>query len=292
MKKIQVISYWLFPAILLCLASCNLINPDEEIPAYIEVKGFKTTSNYPTQGSASGKITDVWVFADGAYVGTYELPARFPILGSGKKKISFAAGIEANGIASTNEFYPLYRFFETDVDLIPGQVSGLDTITVAYFPALQYTWFEDFEKDTSGGGISLDTTGISLANILPDSVDVFEGRRSLKMQVTTAANFIECRTVGDGYQLTPGKDVYLEMDYRCTQPFIMGFLGTTFSGEKTIPIIRLNTKPDWNKIYIRLGPYVNANSVVLKFKIYFRVALEGGLTEGTVYVDNLKLISN
>lgn len=72
----------------------------------------------------------------------------------------------------------------------------------------------------------------------------------------------------------------------------MGFLGTTFSGEKTIPIIRLNTKPDWNKIYIRLGPYVNANSVVLKFKIYFRVALEGGLTEGTVYVDNLKLISN
>ena len=93
MKKIQVISYWLFPAILLCLASCNLINPDEEIPAYIEVKGFKTTSNYPTQGSASGKITDVWVFADGAYVGTYELPARFPILRSGKQKISFAASM-------------------------------------------------------------------------------------------------------------------------------------------------------------------------------------------------------
>lgn len=290
--NVPFIRFMFFSFLLVELTSCNLINPDEEIPAYIEVKGIKTTSNYSTQGSASGNIKDVWVFADGAYLGTYELPAKFPVLLSGKQKISFAAGIEANGIASTNEFYPLYRFFETDVNLIPGQVSTMDTITVEYFPALQYAWFEDFEKDTSGGGISLDTTGISLANILPDSVDVFEGRRSLKMKVNATENFIECRTVGDGYLLTPGKDIYLEMNYRCNQPFIMGFLGTTISGEKTIPIIKLNTKPEWNKIYVRLGPYVNANTDVLKFKIYFRLALASGLTEGLVYLDNVKLISN
>ncbi|MBL7922842.1 MAG: hypothetical protein JNL88_01450, partial [Bacteroidia bacterium] len=154
------------------------------------------------------------------------------------------------------------------------------------------TWYEDFEKDTSGGGISLDTTGISLANILPDSATVYEGKRSLKMRVTPSANFIECRTVGDGYQLAKGRDVYLEMNYRCTQPFVMGLISVNANGETLLPVIRLNTKADWNKIYVRLGPYINANTTAFKYKVYFRLALDAALTEGEVYLDNLKLISN
>jgi len=281
---------------MLCLvgiiSSCNIINPDEEIPAYVEVRGINVGSNYLTQGTTSANITDVWVYAEGVLLGVYELPARIPILLSGKHKISFGAGIKANGISSTSEFYNLYKFHEVELDLIPGQVTVVDTFTVNYFSALQYTWYEDFEKDTSGGGISLDTTGISLADIFPDSVDVFEGNRSLKMQVTTAQNFIECRSVGDGYPLPVGKDVYLEMDYKCTQPFVMGLIGVTTNGDKLIPIIRLNEKAEWNKIYIRLGPYVNFNVTAFKFKVYFRLALQAPLTEGTVYLDNLKLISN
>ncbi|MBK9637618.1 MAG: hypothetical protein IPO63_07305 [Bacteroidetes bacterium] len=273
-------------------SGCNLINPDEAIPAYIEVRGITTTSNYTTQGSASSKITDVWVYAGGEYLGTFELPARIPILLEGKHKITFGAGIKANGISSTSEFYNLYKFHDVELDLIPGKVTVVDTFSVSYFPALQYTWYEDFEKDTSGGGISLDTTYLSLAEIYPDSVEVFEGRRSLRMQVTTAFNFIECRTVGDGFVLPVGRDVYIEMDYKCSQPFIVGLIGVTNNGEKQIPIIRLNPKSDWNKIYIRLGPYVNYNSDAFKFKVYFRVALPSTLTEGTVYLDNLKLISN
>ncbi len=273
-------------------SSCNLINPDESIPAYIEVRGITTTSNYTTQGTASSKITDVWVYAGGSYIGTFELPARIPILLEGKHKISFGAGIKANGIASTSEFYNLYKFHEVELDLIPGKVTVVDTFSVTYFPAIQYIWNEDFEKDTSGGGISLDTTGISLAEIFPDSIEVFEGKRSLRMQVTTAFNFIECRTVGDGFILPVGRDVYLEMDYKCSQSFIMGLIGVTNNGEKSIPIIKLNPKSEWNKIYIRLGPYVNFNMDAFKFKVYFRVALPSTLTEGTVYLDNLKLISN
>ena len=282
----------LFIGIAVGWSSCNLINPDEPIPAYIEVQGITTTSNYTTQGTASSKITDVWVYAGGSYIGTFELPARIPILLEGKHKITFGAGIKANGIASTSEFYNLYKFQEVELDLLPGKVTVVDTFSVTYFPAIQYIWNEDFEKDTSGGGISLDTTGFSLTGIYPDSVEVFEGKRSLKMQVTTAFNFIECRSIGDGYVLPVGRDVYLEMDYKCSQSFIMGLIGMTNNGEKRIPIIQLNPKSGWNKIYIRLGPYVNYNFDAFKFKVYFRVALPSTLTEGTVYLDNLKLISN
>jgi hypothetical protein len=293
MNRLKSIAlYHLFIVFSFGWMGCNLINPDEAIPAYIEVKGINVTSNYVTQGTTSNKITDVWVYAGGSYIGTFELPARIPILLEGKHKITLGAGIKANGIASTSEFYNLYKFHDVELDLIPGKISVVDTFAVGYFPALQYTWYEDFESDTSGGGISLDTTGISLAEIFTDSVEVFEGKRSLKMQVTTTQNFLECRSVGDGYPLPLGRDVYLEMDYKCTQPFIMGLIGVTNNGEKQIPIIRLNPKSEWNKVYVRLGPYVNFNADAFKFKVYFRLALPPTQTEATVYLDNLKLISN
>lgn len=282
----------LLPMILVFVAACNAINPEEEIPAYIEINTMNVSSNYVTQGTNSSKITDVWVYADNEYIGTYELPARFPILLSGKRKITFGAGIEANGIASTSEFYPLYKFYDAELDLVPGQITKVDTVTVNYFPALIYTWYEDFESDTSGGGISLDTTGSSEANILTEAVEVFEGQRSLKMQVNTTTDYLECVSVGDGFTLLKGKNSYLEMNYKCDQPFNMGLIAITSSGQYTFPVISINPKTDWNKIYIRLGPYVNANGSALKFKVIFGMQLAAGATEGTAYIDNLKLISN
>jgi len=168
------------PSLVICVVfftvvSCNLVNPEEDVPSYIEVPAFKVTSDYATQGTNSSKVTDVWVYAGGEYIGTYELPARFPVLLSGSREITFGAGIMANGIASTREAFPFYRFSTVTVDLVPGKVTNMDTLTVSYFPGIQYIWFEDMEKDTSGGGISLDTTAASMVNILPDSLDVFEG---------------------------------------------------------------------------------------------------------------------
>lgn len=278
--------------VLIAVQSCNIINPEEEVPSYIEIPAFKVTSNYATQGTNSSKITDVWVYAGGAYIGTYELPARFPLLLAGEKEITFGAGIMANGIASTRESYPFYRFHTADLNLIPGKVTSLDTISVDYFPDLQYVWFEDLEKDTSGGGISMDTTAASQVNILPDSVVVFEGKRSLRFQVLPSTSYLECTMVGDGYPLPPGRDVYLELNYKCNQPFNMGLIARTFSGDRKVPVIRFNTKPDWNKIYVRLGPYVNANGDAFRFKVYFEMNLESGLSEGTAYLDNLKLMIN
>lgn len=271
---------------------CELINPDEEIPAYITVKGIRVSSNYATQGTNSANITDVWVFAGNKYIGTYELPARFPVLLKGRQRITFGAGIEANGIASTNEFYRLYKFHDEDIDLVAGKTATVDTFTVEYFSGIQYVWYEDFETDTSGGGISIDTTGNSKANIQTDSVVVFEGKRSLKLSVNATNDYIECISVGDGYMLTKGKDIYLEMNYRCNQSFNMGILAISSFGISTNRVITLNAKPDWNKIYIRLGPYINASGNALKYKIIFGMKLASGATEGNVYLDNLKLISN
>ncbi|MFN8153018.1 MAG: hypothetical protein U0Y08_01865 [Bacteroidia bacterium] len=288
----RLLSFLPFLFAILLTGGCEMINPAEPVPSYIEVKNFNVSSNYATQGTNSANITDVWVYADNKYLGTFELPARFPVLLDGVHELSFGAGIEANGIASTNEAYPLYQFTKKTVSLTPGQVTTIDTINVSYFSGVQYVWYEDFESDTSGGGISLDTTGNSKVNIQPDSLVVFEGKRSLKMTVNSTNDYIECVTVGDGYALTKGRDIYLEMNYKCNQSFNMGIVAISSFGQSTNPVISLNPKSEWNKIYIRLGPYINASGNALKFKIIFGMQLASGATEGTVYLDNLKLITN
>ena len=58
----------LLPVILVFVAACNAINPEEEIPAYIEINTMNVSSNYVTQGTNSSKITDVWVYADNEYI--------------------------------------------------------------------------------------------------------------------------------------------------------------------------------------------------------------------------------
>mgnify|MGYP000208020076 CR=1 FL=1 len=285
-------SLLLISATILFVSGCELINPAEPVPSYIEIDEMSVSSNYPTQGTNSSDITDVWVYADNKYLGTFELPAKFPVLLDGVHEISFGAGIEANGIASTNEAYPLYQFTKRTVNLQAGKITKLDSMNVSYFSGVQYVWYEDFESDTSGGGISLDTTNNSEVNILPDSIEVFEGKRSLKLTVNSTSDYIECVTVGDGYALNKGRDTYLEMNYKCTQSFNMGLVAISSFGQSTNRVITFNPKSEWNKIYIRLGPYINASGDALKFKIIFGMQLASGVTEGTVYLDNLKLITN
>lgn len=288
----KYVVFLLFCSTVAWMSSCDLINPEEEVPSFLQIDKVQVSSNYFLQGDSSANVDDVWVYADGNYIGTFELPAQIPILLSGKHRFFLGAGIEANGIASTSEAYPLYKFYETEIDLRPGEVVKVESIPVSYFPNLQYTWFEDFEKDTSGSGISIDTTGLSIANIQTDSLDVYEGRRSLRMSVNSVLNFIECRSVGDGYQLAQGRDIYLEMTYKANQAFTVGLLGTSLFGQSKIPVIKLNPKAGWNKIYIRLGPYVNANPATLKYNVFFQVSHEAALSEGVVVLDNVKLISN
>ncbi len=282
-----------FALVLLITAGCEIINPEEEIPAYIELKsiGVDTISG---QGTSSSKITDVWVYTNGSYLGTFELPARIPILSKGKNNITFGAGIQVNGIASTRDAYPFYKFIDSlEMELVPGEVKTIDSMTVNYFPGLDFGnfWMEDFEELNSTG-ISIDTTEASLANVEIESTVVFEGNQSLKLEVTPDRPLLVCASPDGGQLLSVGKDIYLELNYRCNQSFQINLNAITFSGNRIVPVIKLNPMPDWNKIYIRLNPYINVNGDASRFQLMFYLVLADGATQGLVYLDNIKLITN
>lgn len=70
----KTIYYITFLLLLFKCTSCDVINPTEDIPAYIYIADFQLNTN-PNQGTSSDKITDVWVSLNNDFLGVYPLPA-------------------------------------------------------------------------------------------------------------------------------------------------------------------------------------------------------------------------
>lgn len=281
----------LFAAILLSvfISSCDLINPDEDAPSYIQIDSFSLTTNYATQGTASHKLKDAWVYLDNELIGVFELPARFPVLEQGTKKLLVGPGILNNGIASTRVVYPFMKYYETDVTLIPEQTINLGKLPVTYFSGKSYTWFEDFE----GSGYSLDTLSNSQNPLLIDTQNPFEGTKCMQMQVSSTKGVLECSSI-NSYPIAAGVDAYLELNYRCDQAFTLGIIAN-YPGNSTAKaaVITFNPSANWNKTYVELRKVIGNNyPTATSFNIWFRMDIADGASIGNAWVDNLKLMNN
>jgi len=93
------------------IQACNIINPAEPTPSYIQIDTIKLTTDITTQGSASHKIVDAWVYVDNQAVGAYEMPCKIPVLASGQHTIYIQGGILLNGINATHLQYPYYKLY-------------------------------------------------------------------------------------------------------------------------------------------------------------------------------------
>ncbi|HEY0262319.1 MAG TPA: hypothetical protein VGB95_04790, partial [Chitinophagales bacterium] len=94
------------PFFAVLLDGCSM--PNNGIPVYIQIDSMSVQTNQSTQGSASSKITDAWLYVNGEQIGVFELPAKIPVLKSGDLRVSISAGIKDNGIANTRAAYPFY----------------------------------------------------------------------------------------------------------------------------------------------------------------------------------------
>lgn len=135
-----------------------MFNPAEETPAFIYIEDIELRSTNPGQhGSITENITDAWVFIDNDIIGTYELPARVPILETGSHNLKIFPGIKKNGIASTRAVYPMFTWYENDTSFQLYRDSTLHIDPwVSYRESNTYVWKEDFEDV----GISLEDVGM------------------------------------------------------------------------------------------------------------------------------------
>ncbi len=284
----NIILYPLFLGLIaIILSNCELINPVEQIPAYIEIESIDLQTNSNTQGSNSAKITEATVFAGPDLIGVFPLPARVPILASGSTEINIDAGIRDNGISASPVIYPYYDRYTTTVDLVEGEIVSIQP-TVTYLDNLSFLLLEDFED---GHFINDDRDANTNTQIVLSEVDAFEGQSGVIhldtdnpiVEVATSISFEDIPTTG-------AVAIYLELNYKTNIPFGIGVIGLDISGlEEVYYSHGLNTIDSWNKVYINLTEVIS-NSRLESYQIGFAAQLPDGTSTGTIQLDNVKLL--
>lgn len=295
-KNRKTLKRQLWPLLaILPLAACDIINPAEDVPAYLYVPDFTLTTNAITEGSASEKITDVWLSVDGGFLGAYTLPALIPVLELGGRDIALQAGIKDNGINSTPEIYPYYQDFRVNRTLSPGQVDTLRP-AIRYRDDVQFAFIENFERN---GQIFQDVRRGSLDQIQIITTDVFEGSASGLITLDSANSVLEVATTERFSGLASRSPfVYLEVNYKSDVPVLFGLIGNRKNGIPSQEVIILDPgfvpKAEWNKIYFNLSYLINEINQE-EYQVVFQafIPIENGQfsrKQANVWLDNIKLL--
>ncbi len=260
--------------------SCQLFDRPEAVPAYLYIRPFTLTTDAQTEGSASSKITDAWVYVNDQPVGTVEIPAKIPVLQEGNQKITIAPGIMKDGKSVERVIYPFYKGFSLNLDLQPGVIDTVNPSTT-YADGLTFHMINDFE-------LGNDFTGMSLTG---DPQKVFEGMNSGEILINTVIPDFEASSSG---RVLPGKGtrIFLEMDYRCDGPFKVYLQSNDFLNAKFVQhyIITVTKKEVWNKIYIDLTNAVSGNPADT-YQLIFKGSLPEGANVASYLFDNVKIVS-
>ena len=313
MNRISTLCVWgllLFSAI--SMSSCYKF-PGQTVPSYLRIESVGLDCDYYIYGANTSNFTDAWVYVDDRVLGCYELPAVIPVLAEGRHEVTVRAGICVNGIGDARSYYTLVKPTTDSLFLVKDSIVHYNP-SVTYYPineGVQIGWLEDFE--TTNALVSIPQsdadvvqTGTEDSHIwFQEPYSYHSGKiqlppDSLDFYVTSADEFVFYKDYVE-YCL-------LEMDYNCNDTFFVGlsyledYTLTYHPLVKVLPTDKQHNCPDvWKKIYINLGPFMNAHVDASYFKLYFTSDLTVAASYGQApyipldqpryyYFDNLKVL--
>jgi hypothetical protein len=276
----------------LMLHSCNLINPDEPIPAYIKGNEITLSVN-PLQGSSSHKIIDLYVFVDNQAAGCHPAQSTFPLLYQGSHEFVFSAGISINGIAASRGIYPFYKSYQTSLTLTPGRITEINPV-FEYTDNTVFKWTENFDNPGSGiGFISTTSAGADMLFLPSGSPDIFEGNNSGTIQLNSSFPSFDVESSLSFTLPKINKAIFLELNYKCTDKLEIGLTANyALSGTQRWYAVTINPKSTWNKLYVNLTPGPAEHQDAVDFKLYLKGNLSEGNSSASYFLDNLKVIHN
>jgi hypothetical protein len=285
----RLVHYFCLLWFLVAVSSCEKFSGDQTIPAYLGIDSIYLSTDYYTQGTASQRITDAWVYVDDEFLGAYELPARLPVLKSGKHSLKIWPGVKKNGIAATRVSYEFYNPVTREVTFVLDSTTNTGVLKSTYQSTALFVWKEDFE-DVS---LTLDTTNRSSAYIQrtdPSSALTFEGNHSGMVMMDSIHDFFECQTHAE-YAI-PASPVFLEMNFNTSNSVVVGLFTYGSTTLYQTPVITLNpTNGQWKKIYIDLTNTLYAYTGMTSYRVYFNAFKDAGLKQSTILFDNFKVVT-
>ncbi len=266
-------------------ASCGRKN---DVPAYLNIQPFHLNVS-SSQGSASQKITDAWIYVGGVLNGVYELPATFPILETGSQTLHIFPGVRNNGIKSNPVQYPFYNSLNLTKTLTPAKLDTLFPQT-AYSSDARFIFKEDFEGASNIFRNDLDGNSALTISNQPGG---FEGKSGKITLDRANASFVK-GSAGQIPLTAKYQYIYLELNYKTDAYLTVGAVSydqLQGGSPSSAPIIQLKPNADWNKIYINLTNEAQPNGA-LSFSIFLQGDFTSDLpgSTATVLIDNAKLI--
>ncbi|MFO8055627.1 MAG: hypothetical protein R6U19_10770 [Bacteroidales bacterium] len=271
------------------LWGCEVIDPEDPVPSYIYIEDIQTHTK-TGQGTDKQQFSDAWVYLNHDLVGAFELPAMVPVIAEGENLISIKPGIKLNGISSTRASYPFMKQYETTVALQKEKIDTLD-VDVSYFDAVEFPWGTHGQEDFEQSGISLDSTPDSDAMIIRQTHTVFEGQMAGHIELDSAGAVFYIESTHEFDYPGQNAQTFLEIHYKANNSFTVGLKMYNYTGTITQnPIVNVNPKNHWNKMYINLTPPLSRKPETSKYKVYLSGNINTDEEKGDFYFDNIKLV--
>lgn len=283
-----MLKYYSLLLSILVLASCSLTDSDQPIPSYLVVNEVDVATSI-NQGEPTHNIKDIWVFADNELIGVFPLPAKVPLIVDGETTdFTVYPGIRNNGETARSFIYQLMEKHDFTLALAPGEEVER-SFTFRYSDNVIFDFVEGFESP--GHIFTLDLDENPATNIQVTDEDAIAGAKSGKITLDANNQLIQVATIFnyDGED-NAGSDSYLEMDYKCDIPFFIGVIYVENGQEVTQPLLVVNAKEEWNKIYVDFTQALTSPQIET-YRIYFTTDLDPlNETSGEIFLDNLKFI--
>ncbi len=267
-------------------SSCNIINPDEEIPTYIRIDSIvlEDASGNRMPSEIAGANISYGNNSTVSLVGVFRLPMVIPVLANEPGEIFILPTIDADGMVAQLFVYPYYQNLNLPITPAPGDT--LDFGTVVTYPADTFytSMKDDFEGGTSfevGESDSVSTFGIQTDVVSEGTYSgIFEipAPQVLGYIISTEQMYIPL-----------SRNSYIEFDYKSNVDFGVSIIyySQNTSRLEEYSIIGYRKKENWNKAYIAIDDdlaAMNSNVHFLAFKA-FRDTTSS--ENAKIYLDNV-----
>lgn len=265
-------------------SGCNIINPAEELPTYVQVDSFQFQNNRTDNtGGTTHKIRSVFALYNGKNIGGFDLPAKIPVLASGTGELILAPAVDNSGLFGYQLQYAHYTAFKTALTAAPGKTVSI-TPTTGYTEASKFYYVEDFENSNDFVTLS----GAPVSNTTTPG-EVLDGSRSGKFSVDSAGLATTVTTNRKFVYVNTNSEPVLELDYKSTAFVRIGVYAENF----TQPNYFLTLYPSLqaNKIYIPLQQAISKlGGGAANFHLAFQVYPAEGSKSGYAIVDDVKVV--
>lgn len=232
----------------------------------------------------SHKITDIWLYVNDRFQGTYPIGSVMPILASGTANIKMYAGIINNGISDTRLPYTFYNPY-----IFTANFEENKTYTIT--PDFRYKEGLIIADDNFNGtlGSLYIPAGDSAYTLTADPTKTWGGSgKSVFMSMSDAKPIAIIQSSAPQYLPGGGADVYLELDYKTNQEITVGL--DCGNGIEKRNALTLRPTSDWKKVYISLTSAASTQPAYNYYKVYISAIKQIGLEHPEMYLDNIRLV--